>query len=303
MKNPFELLGLSPEIVRFLDGKELFSLVRASYRALLMIYHPDRAPLQDDLLQRQKTKKVAELNLAYEKLNLDRNPESLQHFKELYVRRLGEGWQKTVRKLNREIQELTRFNHSLSQNYLRFLIEPCFPRPQTDPSDQATLYNLKNRRLGLQDLAINHNVRSSNWNLGTNYKEIKIDPEGRMFYKLPNRKRFIPVNFIRLLGTVDKDQVDLLPLLDRVLPRDFECQGRKWKNPYPETLKGFDLMNTLAYEDFRQHCLPFLKPELVEGSYLFSFHRTVPHFDRISLEGLIIRLNPVKSSKTVVPPQ
>jgi hypothetical protein len=102
---------------------------------------------------------------------------------------------------------------------------------------------------------------------------------------------------------VDKEQVDLLPLLDRVLPHDFDCRGRKWKKSYPETLKCFDLMNTLAYEDFRQHCLPYLKPELVEGSYLFSFHRTIPQFDRISLEGLIIRLNPLKSSKTVVSPQ
>ncbi len=118
-----------------------------------------------------------------------------------------------------------------------------------------------------------------------------------MFYKLPNRKRFIPINFIRLLGTVDKDQVDLLPLLDRVLPHDFECQGRKRKKTYPETLKCFDLMNTLSYEDFRQYCLPFLKPELVEGSYLFSFHRTDPLFNRISLEGLIIRLNPIRPIK------
>jgi len=31
--------------------------------------------------------------------------------------------------------------------------------------------------------------------------------------------------------------------------------------------------------------------ELAEGSFLFSFHKTVPQPDRISLEGLIIRLN------------
>ncbi|RPH87211.1 MAG: J domain-containing protein [Desulfobacteraceae bacterium] len=220
--------------MRSLEGKELFALIRSSYRALIMIYHPDRAPLGNEPLKTLRNKKVAELNLAFEKLNHDRHPESLQHFKELYVRRLGEGWQKTARKLNREIQELTRFNRSLSQNYLRFLLAPCFPRPQTDPADRATLYNLKNWRLGLQDLAINHNVRSSSWNLGTNYKEIKIDLEGRMFYKLPNRKRFIPVNFIRLLGTVDKDQVDLLPLLDRVLPHDFDCQAGNGKNHTPK---------------------------------------------------------------------
>ena len=303
MKNPFELLGLSPEIVRTLEGKELFALIRSSYRALIMIYHPDRAPLGNEPLKNLRNRKVAELNLAFEKLNHDRDPESLEHFRALYLRRLGDGWQKTLRKLNRELQELTRSNQTLSQNYLRFLLEPGFSRRATEPSDQATLYNLNNWRLGLRDLAIDHNVRSPSWNLGTNYKELKIDPEGRMFYKLPNRKRFIPVNFIRLLGTVDKEQVDLIPLLDRVLPRDFNCQSRTGKTLYPLHLKSFDLMNTLTLDEFRRHCLPHLKPELLEGSYLFSIHRTVPQQDRICLEGLIIRVNPVKSSKTVVPPQ
>jgi curved DNA-binding protein CbpA len=303
MKNPFELLGLSPEIVRTLDGKELFALIRSAYRALIMIYHPDRAPLGNEPLKNVRNRKVAELNLAFEKLNHDRDPDSMKHFKELYVRRLSDGWQKTIRKLNRDIQELTRSSQTLSENYLRFLLEPGFTRRPPESADHATLYNLNNWRLGLRDLAINHNVRSPNWNLGTNYKEIKIDPEGHMFYKLPNRKRFIPVNFIRLLGTVDKEQVDLVPLLDRVLPRDFNSQSRRWKTPHPEHLKCFDVMNTLAFDDFRRHCLPYLKPELQEGSYLFSIHRTVPQQDRISLEGLIIRLNPGKSSKTVVPPQ
>jgi hypothetical protein len=302
MKNPFELLGLSPEIVRTLEGKELFALIRSSYRALIMIYHPDRAPLGDEPLKAARNRRVAELNLAFEKLNHDRDPESVRRFKELYVRRLGEGRQKTARKLNREINELTRLNQSLSQNYLRFLLEPCLFQPQTDPTDPPTLFNLKNRRFGLQDLAITHNVRSSNWNLGTNYKEIKIDSEGWMAYKLPNRKRFIPVNFIRLLGTVGKDLVDLPPLLDRVLPHDSKVTSQKWKKTYPESLRCFDLINTLSFDDFRRHCLPYLKPELSEGSYLFSFHRTVPRQDRISLEGVIIRLNPARSSKTTSPP-
>jgi hypothetical protein len=297
MKNPFELFGLSPEIVRTLEGKELFALIRSSYRALIMIYHPDRAPLGNEPLKTLRNRKVAELNLAFEKLNHDRNPDSLQHFKELYVRRLSEGWQKTIRKLNHDIQELIRSNQTLSENYLRFLLEPDLTRQPPEPAEQAALYNLKNWRLGLRDLAINHNVRSSNWSLGANYKEIKIDPEGRMFYKLPNRKRFIPVNFIRLLGAVDKGQVDLLPLLDRVLPRDSQWPSSKRQKSYPEYLKSFDLLNTLSLEDFRIHCLPFLKPELAEGSFLFSIHRTPEGQDRISLEGLIIRVKPIKLLK------
>jgi hypothetical protein len=295
MKNPFEMLGLSPEIVRSLEGRELFSLIRASYRALLMIYHPDRAPLQDELSKLQKTRKVAELNLAYEKLDLERNPDSLEHYRDLYVKRRGDGWQKTVRRLKQDLQDLTRFNQTLSRNYLRHLMSPFSPVKGPGSPAEAALPSPGNLRIGLQDVAINHNVRSSSWNLGANYKEIKIDPEGRMSYRLPSRKRFIPINFITLLGTVGKDQVDLIPLLDRVVPKDCQWPPPKWKKSVPEYLKCFDLMNSLSLDDFRIHCLPFLKPELAEGSFLFSYHKTVPRSDRINLEGLIIRLHPVKS--------
>ena len=298
MKNPFELLGLSPEIVRTLEGKELFALIRSSYRALIMIYHPDRAPLGNEPLKALRNKKVAELNLAFEKLNHDRDPESLQHFKELYVRRLGEGWQKTIRKLNRDIQELTLSNQALSASFLRHLLDPWSSSVNTVRPAPISLYNLSDCRLGLQDVAINHNIRSSSWNLGTNYKEIKIDQEGNMFYRLPSRKRFIPINFIKLLGTVDKEQVDLIPLLDRVVPKEFQWQASKGKKKFPEYLKCFDLLNTLSLDDFRLQCLPFLKPELAEGSFLFSLHRVPEGQKRISLEGLIIRINPAKIGKS-----
>ncbi|MBI5584571.1 MAG: J domain-containing protein [Deltaproteobacteria bacterium] len=296
MKNPFELLGLSPEIVRSLEGRELFALIKASYRALLMIYHPDRAPLQDELLKLQKTRKVAELNLAYEKLDLERNPDSLEHYRDLYVKRRGDGWQKTVRRLKQDLQDLTLFNQTLSRNYLRHLLSPFSPGGPASATETA-LPALRNLRIGLQDVAINYNVRSSSWNLGTNYKEIKMDQEGRMSYRLPSRKRFIPINFITLLGTVGKEQVDLIPLLDRVVPKDCQWPPPKWKKSFPEYLKCFDLMNSLSLDDFRSHCLPFLKPDLVEGSFLFSFHKTIPQPGRINLEGLIIRLNPAKSPK------
>jgi curved DNA-binding protein CbpA len=302
MRNPFELLGLSPEIVRSLEGGELSALIKASYRALLMAYHPDRAPLQDDLLRAQKTKKAAELNLAFEKLDYERNPDSLEHYRELYVRRRGDGWQKTVRRLKRDIQDLTLSHQTLSRNYLRHLLSPFYPAGDPASPALALLPALRNCRIGLQDVAINHNVRSFSWNLGANYKEIKLDQEGRMSYRLPSRKRFIPINFISLLGTVGKDQVDLIPLLDRVTPRDCPWPPTKWKKSFSEYQKCFDLMNSMSLDDFRIHCLPLLKPELAEGSFLFSFHKTVPPADRISLEGLIIRLNPVKSSRTAPSP-
>ncbi|MFH0788733.1 MAG: J domain-containing protein [Pseudomonadota bacterium] len=291
-KNPFETLGITPALVRALEGKELFSLIKSSYRALLLIYHPDRSPLHDQALKIQKTQKVAEINLALEKLNHDRDPDSLDYYRNLYIRRIGEGWKKTIRQLNREIQELGAFNEILSRGYLQHLLKPCFPDQQDKASGSISVFNLKNSRFGIQDIAINHNVRSMTWDLGTNYKEIKFDAEGRMFYKLPCRKRFIQVNFIKLLGTVEKEKVDLIPLLDRVVPQDLVVQQEKGKKSYPENSKCFDILNSLPVEEFRRHCLPFLKPDITEGSFLFSLHRKPLQENRINLEGLIIRSHP-----------
>ena len=97
-------------------------------------------------------------------------------------------------------------NEKLSRGFLHHLLGPCFPDQSEPVSGITDIFHLKNRIVGLQDIAINHNVRSLTWTLGTNYKEIKFDAEGRMFYKLPCRKRIIPVNFIKLLGTVDKER-------------------------------------------------------------------------------------------------
>lgn len=291
IKNPFEVLGIAPSMVRALEGKELFSLVKSSYRALQLIYHPDRSPFHDQTLKLQKTQKVAEINLALEKLDYDRDPDSLDHYRNLYVRRAGEGWKKTIRQLNREIQELKSGNESLSRGYLRYLLEPCFQDPLGLAFKNTEILNLKNRRFGLQDIAINHNVRSMTWDLGTNYKELKFDAEGRMFYKLPCRKRFIQVNFIKLLGTVEKDKVDLIPLLDRVVPQDLVVQQEKMKKGFPENSKCFDILNRLSVDEFRQHCLPFLRPDLTEGAFLFSLHRNACQENRVNLEGLIIRVH------------
>ena len=288
-RNPFEILGITPAIARSLEGKDLFPLIKSSYRALMLIYHPDRGPLSDPALQAQRTQKVAEINLAFEKLDHDRHPESLEHYRELYGKKRPVGWKKMIRELNREIQGLTAANKTLSQGYLHHLLQSR-PGKNQGTDNPASIFNLEHRQLGLQDIAINHNIRSLNWNLGTNYKEIKFDAEGRMFYKLPCRKRFLQVNFIKLLGTVDKKKVDLIPLLDRVIPRDQLLPDKKWKKLFPGNLNYFDILNRISFEEFSTHCLPHLKPELEEGSFLFSLHCTGSECEHINLEGLIVRL-------------
>jgi hypothetical protein len=288
-RNPLEILGIAPAMARSLEGKDLFSLVKSSYRALMLIYHPDRVPLSDPVLQAQRNQKVAEINLAFEKLDHDRHPESLEHYRELYGKKKPVLWKKMIRQLNQEIQGLSDANAGLSQGYLHHLLQ-SIPGKNREPGTRPSIFHLENRQLGLQDVAISHNIRSLNWNLGTNYKEIKFDAEGRMFYKLPCRKRFLQINFIRLLGTVDKKKVDLIPLLDRVIPRDQLGPDKKWRKCFAGSLKYFDILNRIALEEFRSHCLPYLKPELEEGSFLFSLHTTGSVVEHINMEGLIVRL-------------
>lgn len=288
-KNPFEVLGITPAMVRNLSSGELFSLVKASYRALLMIYHPDRIAGADQDLIRQRTRKVAEINLAFEKLNHERDPASLEHYQHLYARKASEGWRKTIRLLHKEIEALQAERENLSEAYLRHLLATSFPGSPSPFPEKADIFHLKSLRLGLQDIAIHHNIRSLTWELGTNYKEIRFDAEGRMFYKLPCRKKAIPVNFIKLIGTVDKEKVDLIPLLDRQIPNDRPDRRASWEKGGKESKSAFDVLNTLSMEKFRRHCLPHLKPEMKEGAFLFSVHKGALVQNRIHLEGLIIR--------------
>ena len=42
-ENPFRILGLTQALVAVLLDKEIVKLAQAHYRALQMVYHPDRA--------------------------------------------------------------------------------------------------------------------------------------------------------------------------------------------------------------------------------------------------------------------
>ena len=89
-KNPFEVLGLTPEMTARLKGKDLFTLVKTMYRSLHKIHHPDRNTSKSAKTTAKKAALAVELNLAFEMLNLDKEPESFRHYKKLYsARRKG----------------------------------------------------------------------------------------------------------------------------------------------------------------------------------------------------------------------
>ena len=80
-KNPFEILGITPELVKKLDNEQLFKLVQSNYRLLQKIFHPDVASHKSS----SKANNIAvELNRAFEQLNIKKDGESFETFRKSY---------------------------------------------------------------------------------------------------------------------------------------------------------------------------------------------------------------------------
>ncbi|MFH1092428.1 MAG: J domain-containing protein [Pseudomonadota bacterium] len=291
-KNPFEIFGLTPEVTARLEEQDLFALVKAQYRTLQKVYHPDCARAVKGKADPKDKHFAVELNLAFEKLNLDKDPGSFRRYHRLYAARQNRGLRKKIVHLEKDIQKNLEKQAALADGFMIYLLHKLPWQSNGDDEYDRPGLSPTNIRLGLNDVAINHNIRTLSWNLGSNYKEIIFDALGGMYYRPVGRSQPFPVNYIQLLGAVDMNQIDLLPLLNRVPPRP-----GFFRSPALDSRCGIDgptieVLNTISLEKFKQHCLPLLRPELKERSYLFSVHRPLLEKDgHVSLEGLIVKIS------------
>ena len=258
MRNPFEVLGLSPRIVKELDEESLFRLVKACYRALQQVYHPD--------LSSGSGEKALELNLAFEALNLAKNPESFRRHRENYIKRLS---RKTLR--NR-IEALTLKLGRLFREKL-VLEEAFWEDIVSRAREGGHLLSPAPRslRLRLFDLATKYHLPFPIFGSKAPFKEFWFDEEGHLYLKYPGDKRLRKVSRIKIIGCIPREKIEPWMFLE--------------KNPGNEGLLAEEYMKA---ETFRQACLPFLKTKLALNSYLFSFRNE--DFSRVYLEGLILRL-------------
>ena len=290
-KNPFEIFGLTPEITDSLGEAELYALVKSLYRALLKVYHPDKGSSKSTKKAVEDAARAVELNLAFEQVNLEKDCDSFRRYRRLYTARRSKRLRKKIATLEKDLRELREKRNALADGFMKYLLDglPWLSEIKDEPGrPRLAPANLK---LGLNDVAINQNVRAMSWSLGSNYKEIAFDALGAMFYRPVGRSKPFPVNYIQLLGSIDVTQLDLLPLLDRV-PHN----GGLFKSPALDSRYGIDgaplqVLNSITQEKFQTHCLPLLRPDLKERAYLFSIHR--PLFEsegRVSVEGVIVKV-------------
>ena len=301
-KNPFEVFGITPEMVKKLDDDQLFKLVQSNYRFLQKIYHPDLAVSTGGI--RRGNRLATQLNQAFEKLDRRKNGESFHQFREEYEARLKKGFRKHIEHQERQMAVLTELLGDFAHHSMQFLLHylrDC-ERAQRNfelTEDSVSIFSLKNVMLGIYDIAVGYNLRNSPWNLGKNYKEICIDGDGNMSYRLLNRKQFSPVKFIRLLGTIKTDKVDLVPLLNKRLSKATTFSGNRIPVQYANGGDMFEVTNTMDLKMFQENCIPYLHPTISENAYLFSFHLektnstllTPP--SKVWVEGKIIKIAPL----------
>ncbi len=308
-KNPFEVLGITPEMAGRLNEEQLFSLVRSNYRILLKALHPDvcRSATEHDM--RAAHLLAVELNQAFERVNLSRNPMDFRRFKQQYTSRTKRGLRRELDRTRQEVGELGSVKEKLSSQFLYYVFHFLDQQGTGIASPQKFsphVFSLRNLRIGLHDVAVAHNLRHSAWNLGKNYKEIRFDEWGCMHYKALSRNRYSEVRFIRLLGSVEACGLDVVAHMNRKVSRN-----RRPNHPYvasflDDRADGCEVSNTIDIDVFRDHCLPLLTPALRENAYLFSVHLdhrgSVLEGDprEIWVEGKIVKLDrePIQESRT-----
>jgi hypothetical protein len=272
MKNPFAILGISPEMCSRLQDEDLFVLVRSAYRALQTIYHPDRGGSH---------KKAIEVNLSFEMLDYRRDQERFAAYKERYVQRLCRAARGRAQELAAQLEQQQKAQHQTALNYYDYILNGlgC-------TEDRHSIAALASMTIGLYDLALQKNLPRALPGAGTNYKKIRIDRQGRSFVKEVGSPRFYERTSTRFLGTIPRDALDILPHLRGYETTPHVPYSRRCDKKAPGIQKQA-FTNSILEENFITYCLPYLVPFVREQSYLISLNT---RNRKLLLDGVVIKI-------------
>ncbi|MCX8041391.1 MAG: hypothetical protein N3A56_02735 [Thermodesulfobacteriaceae bacterium] len=258
--NPFEVLGLSPQIVKDLSEENLYKLVKSIYKTLQMIYHPDRGG---------NSEKALELNLAFEVLNLEKNPESFRRHRKAYIERLSrKSLKNELKEWQSRYRKLSFYNELLKERFWQFLERGFEDLKKSLENEKKTL------RLKIFDL-VSHINFSDLLRIKKQmfFKEIILSSE--ILLKRTGWENFYhPVNDYRILGTVKREHLEPWTLLVRDLKEE-----RVFLKDY------------LKKETFVREVLFYLVPELKTNSYLFIYYPF--EAQKVYLEGVILKVEEI----------
>src|SRR3989338_588182 len=181
-RNPFEVIGIHPELLRRIGDVEAFNILKTLHRALSLMYHPDRT--QGDKKAEEIFKEVSK---AWEKLDPEGKPEEwIQYKKELLQPRtvIGE-----IEALRKKITELQKEQILTGKGFIEYM------KTMTGTvEDTLTIFNLTpqkgERILYMHDETNNINeapdrdevLRDFTQKPNSTYYDIIITSDGTIYY-------------------------------------------------------------------------------------------------------------------------
>lgn len=259
-RNPFEYFGLTPQVVKEFDDETLFKLIKHIYRVLQLKHHPDRGG---------DPKKALELNLAFESINYDKNPQSFQQYKKQYLGRLS---RKTLKKQLEELETQYRkltFQHQILKERFWHYIEKV-NSGLNELYKQGLVMKIK-----VFDIISHINFSDYVSFKRKNYffKELILS-EGLILRKNQNEKRYTCLKRYRFIGSIKREYLEPWNLMQRDLREE-----------------RFFLKDYILKDTFIREALIFLTPEVRVNSYLFFFHPAEP--EKVFLEGIALKLEEI----------
>ncbi len=259
-KNPFEIFGVTPQLVKEINDETLFKIIKGIYRTLQMHYHPDRGG---------DPRKALELNLAFEAINYDKNPQAFINYKKSYLQRLSRKTLKTeLTSLEQSLRKLTFQQELLKERFWQFL-------------EKNFLYLKELYRKGfvlkVRLLDVVSHINYSDY-LGFKkkkqlFKEMIFSPEFILKRGGINPKFLLLRNY-KFLGAVKREYIEPWVLMERTLREE-----------------RFYLKDFMSKEAFLREVIMFLSPEIKVNTYLFFYNPLEP--SKVYLEGLVLKLEEI----------
>ncbi len=254
-KNPFEIFGLTPKIVKELDEENLFRLIKAIYKVFQMIHHPDKGG---------ESKKALEINLAFECLNLEKNFESFKNFKKKYIERLSrKTMQKKIEELKTQNRKFQFHNELLKERFWQFV-----------ENQYEFLQKLIDQEKGLK-LKIFDIVSYMNLSHIRKIRKQLFFKEIILFKKFILKRKsyeefFRNIINYKYIGSIKREYIEPWVLLERDLKEG-----------------SYNFKNFLSKETFIKECLVYLEPDIRPNSYIFFY--SSENFEKVILEGVVIK--------------
>ncbi|MBW2993515.1 DnaJ domain-containing protein [Candidatus Woesearchaeota archaeon] len=275
-KNPFRVLGISPADLKSLKDSQLIDIVKSQYRALSLIYHPDR--------RGGSKRRFTEINEAHSMLS---DPEKLRHFREKY--KIPHPIK--IRELEADIKRLSSRLGQVSNQFSKYLDEMF---SEYDPNRYSIFY--RDLLLTIADYITNFNL--GNKSLFFNRKQtgriiftkMRVNSRGELLEKdgRSKNKTFRKSPGKHLLGTIPDEVLRSKAIYNIIYGRRTTAALR--------SLPGRDQIQRpsgiVSPETFKQYFLPHLSPYLAERSSLFTAVYS-PQGLEIIVEGKISKIEDI----------